>query len=68
MLYIKSTLIEDMASNFFPECIWYDVEIENENTLIGICYRCSSRNKLCDESLFELISKASFEKIMLMGD
>ena len=53
---------------FFPECIWCDVEIENENTLIGICYRCPSSNKLSDESLFELISRASFEKIMLLGD
>ena len=72
MLYIKSTLNatvrEDLASVFFPECIWCDVEIENENTLNGICYRCPSSNELSDETLFELISKASFEKIMLIGD
>ena len=47
---------------------WCDVKIENENTLIGICYRCPSSNKLSDEALFELISKASCDKIMLLGD
>ena len=71
MLYIKSTLNatvrEDLAS-IFAECICCDVEIENENTLIEICYRCPFSNKLSDESLFELTSRASFEKIMLMGD
>ena len=52
MLYIRSTLNatvrEDFGSIFFPEWIWCDVEIENENTLIGICYRCPSSNKLSD--------------------
>ena len=57
-----------MLQFFCPECIWYDIEIENENTLIAICNRCPSSNKLSDESLFELICSASFEKIMLMGD
>ena len=47
---------------FFPECIWCDVEIENENALIGICYRCPSSNKLSDESLFELSSRANLKK------
>ena len=64
MLYIKSALNaavrEDLASIIFPECIWCYVKIENENTLIGICYRCTSSNKLSNESLFELISRASF--------
>ena len=57
MLYIKSTLnatvSEDHASKISSECIWCDVEIENENTLIRICYRCPSSNKLSDETLFE---------------
>src|SRR5882757_10527087 len=72
MLYIRSTLNatvkEDFDSKFFPECIWCDVKIENENTLIGICYRSDINNKLSNDALFELISKASVEKIMLMGD
>jgi hypothetical protein len=72
MLYIKSTLDatvrEDLVSEHFPECIWCDVKIENEITLIGICYRCPSSNKLSDEALYELISKASFGNVMFMGD
>src|SRR6266568_4819827 len=72
MLYIRSTLDatvrEDLGSVYFQECIWCDVKIQNEITLIGICYRCPSSNQLSDEALCELISKASFEKIMLMGD
>ena len=64
-----ATVREDLASKLFPECIWCNVEIENENTLIGMgCYRCPSNNKLSDETLFELISNASSEKIMLMED
>ena len=36
MLYIKlnATVREDLASIFFPECIWCGVEIEIENKLI----------------------------------
>ena len=72
MLYISNTLNatvrEDLIEDNFPECIWCDVIIENEITLIGICYRCPSSNKLNDEALFRLISKSSIGNIMLMGD
>jgi len=45
----------------FPECIWCDVKIENENTLIGICYRCPGSEKLTDEAMFEMTNKAKLE-------
>jgi len=50
---------EDFASNDCEECIWCDVNIGNEITLFGVCYRCPSSNKASDEALCELISKAS---------
>jgi len=72
MLYIRSTLNatvrEDFDSQIFPECICVMLKLRMKNTLIGICFRCPESEKLSDEALFELISKAIVEKIMLMGD
>ena len=61
-------LREDLESEIFQECIWCDVKIGKEITLIGVCYRCPNKSKENDEALFDMINKASVGKLMLMGD
>ena len=72
ILYLKNNLKFSVRDDFifenFPECIFCDVKIGNEVTLIGICYRSPSSRKINDEALFTMITKASQGKLMLMGD
>ena len=54
MQYIKSTLNATINQGrsifkFYSRMNLCYVKIENENTLIGICYKCPSSNKLSDE-------------------
>jgi hypothetical protein len=59
---------EDIFDIHFPECIWCDIEISGEKTLIGICYRPPDSSKLQDEALNKILSLASKEKLLVMGD
>jgi hypothetical protein len=49
LLYIKNSINvaerQDMLDKNFQECIWCDIEICGEKTLIGICYRPPDSNK-----------------------
>ena len=67
---MNAVVRENLFLNCFEECIWCDITISNDSTLVGIFYRCQSSNKLRDEALFELICKASScsKKLLLMGD
>lgn len=71
-LYIKNefsvTTREDLAEVNFSESIWCDIVIGGEKTVIGVCYRPPSNNKICDEAMSELITRASREKVLIMGD
>ena len=42
--------------------------VGNNKTLTGLCYRAPSNIKTNDEALYSLISKASTENLVLMGD
>ena len=71
-LYIKNefsvTTREDLTEANFPESIWCDIEIGGEKTVVGVCYRPPPNNKICDEAMYELITRASREKVLIMGD
>ena len=72
LLYIKNSINvverEDLLDNKFPECIWCNIVISGEKTLIGVCYRPPDSNKIQDEALFKMINMASREKLLIMGD
>ena len=71
-LYIRNefsvTTRDDLTEANFPESIWCNIEIGGEKTLVGVCYRPPSNNKTCDEAMYELITRASREKVLIMGD
>ena len=71
-LYIKNefsvTAREDLTAANFPESIWCNIEIGGEKTLVGVCYRPPSSNKMCDDAMYELITRASREHVLIMGD
>ena len=58
---------EDFSCSVFPESIWCDLEVGGDKTLVGICYRPNS-NKIQDEAMFNLFSKACQEQVLIMGD
>jgi hypothetical protein len=72
LLYIKNTINaivrEDYLDQNFPECIWCEIEICKEKTLIGVCYRPPDYGKIQDEALFKMIGRVSKEQLLLMGD
>jgi ribonucleases P/MRP protein subunit RPP40 len=72
LLYVKNlinvVLREDYFDNNFQECIWCDIEIGGEKTLVGLCYRPPDSNKTQDEALFKMLAGVSREKLLLMGD
>jgi len=72
LLYIKNSINaverEEYADKNFPECIWCEIEVGREKTLVGICYRPPDSSKAQDEALFKLIESASNEKLLIMGD
>jgi hypothetical protein len=72
LLYVKNSLDvvirDDIADDKFPECIWCDVKFNGEKTLVGLCYRAPDSSKIEDEGLYRLITRASKEKLLLMGD
>lgn len=71
-IYIKNeisvTARDDLTEANFPESIWCNIEIGGEKTLVGVCYRPPSNNKICDEAMYELITRASREHVLIMGD
>jgi ribonuclease P/MRP protein subunit RPP40 len=71
-LYIKNefsvTARDDLNEANFPESIWCNIEIGGEKTLVGVCYRPPSKNKICDEAMYKLITRASREQVLIMGD
>jgi ribonucleases P/MRP protein subunit RPP40 len=72
LLYIRNSISaverEDIHDINFPECIWCEIEIGGEKTLIGICYRAPDSSKIHDEALFKMIELVSKNKILIMGD
>jgi ribonucleases P/MRP protein subunit RPP40 len=72
LLYIKNdisvTRRDELVDEHFSESLWCDIEVGNEKTLIGICYRPPASLKVNDEGLFNLISIASKHKVLIMGD
>ena len=71
-LYIKNefsvTTRDDLTEANFPESIWCNIEIMGEKTLVGVCYRPPLNSKICDEAMYELITRASREQVLIMGD
>ena len=59
---------EEMTANEFPESIWYEIKSGRVKTLMGVCYRPPSSLKINDDALFELMSKACRENVLIMGD
>jgi ribonuclease P/MRP protein subunit RPP40 len=72
LLYIKDSINaverEDCIEKSFPECIWCEIEICKEKTLVGVCYRPPDSSKIQDEALFNMIRLVSKEKLLIMGD
>jgi len=72
LLYIKNSINaverEDWVDKKFPECIWCNIEISGEKTLVGICYRPPNYTKDQDEALFNMIRLVSKEKVLIIGD
>ena len=52
----------------FKECKWVDLHVENEKTLIGVCYRVPLTSAQEDEGLIELILKANNEITLVLED
>jgi hypothetical protein len=71
-LYIKEefnvVIRDDLTEVDFPECIWGNIEIGGEKTLVGVCYRPPANNKTSDEAMYQLLTKASRETVLIMGD
>jgi hypothetical protein len=71
-LYIKNefsvTTRDDLNEANFPESIWCNIEIGGEKTVVGVCYRPPSSSKICDEAMHKLITRASREHVLIMGD
>ena len=71
-MYLKNEfnaiLREDLKEDLFLESLWCNIVVGNNKTLIGLCYRAPSNIKTNDEALYSLISKASTENLVLMGD
>ena len=71
-LYIKEefnvVIRDDLTEVDFPECIWGNIEIGGEKTLVGVCYRPPANNKTSDEAMYKLLTKASRETVLIMGD
>src|SRR5215831_7139644 len=57
-----------MSNDKFPESIWCSVGTGKDKILIGVCYRPPDSTQENDQSLIELVNKASKEKILIMGD
>jgi hypothetical protein len=59
---------EDCLDRNFPECMWCDIEVCGEKTLVGVCYRPPGSKRIQDEALFKMIDLVSKEKLLIMGD
>jgi ribonuclease P/MRP protein subunit RPP40 len=72
LLYIKNSVNaverEEYQDINFPECLWCDIEICKQKTLVGVCYRPPYYNKIQDEALFKMLDRVSKEKLLIMGD
>lgn len=74
LLYVKNsvnvTIREDFSDTFFAECVWCDIEIGGEKTLVAVCYRPPGSDKVQDEALYKFFHKAGKDKhkLLIMGD
>ena len=72
LLYIKKfckcNREDDILDKNFPECVWCDIDINGEKTLVGVCYRPPHNSKIQDEALFKMIRVVSKGKVLIMGD
>jgi len=73
LLYIKNCLNvvvreEFSDDDFDAECIWCEIEIGGEKTLVGLCYRPPDSTKTQDETLYRNFCKVNKEKVLIMGD
>lgn len=71
LYFINSVSVEvreDLEDKQLPESLWCNIEIGGEKTLVGVCYRPDGGNKLLDEALYNTLTKASAEKLLIMGD
>ena len=72
LLYVKNSLQivlrEDVCNSEFPECVWGEIVIGTEKTLIGVCYRPPDSSKAQDDALYRMIREIKDKNILLMGD
>jgi ribonuclease P/MRP protein subunit RPP40 len=71
-MYIKNELNPvyncELSEDSFSESLWCNIICENENTLLGVCYRAPDSSELNDEKLYGLINSISKYRVVVMGD
>ncbi|MFZ2537776.1 MAG: endonuclease/exonuclease/phosphatase family protein, partial [Oscillospiraceae bacterium] len=71
LLYVKNELAsirQEDVENDINETVWCEIVIENEKTLIGVCYRSPTSTVVEDLEIFKMIEKMSNKNAFLMGD
>ena len=58
---------EYLENDKFKKCIWCDIISGKDKTVVGICNRAPNSSELEDEGLLEIISRLSYEWVMIMG-
>jgi hypothetical protein len=58
----------ELSEDSFSESLWCNIICENENTLLGVCYRAPDSSELNDEKLYGLINSISKYRVVVMGD
>ena len=71
-MYVKNELNPvyncELSEDSFSESLWCNIICENENTLLGVCYRAPDSSELNDEKLYGLINSISKYRVVVMGD
>ena len=80
LLYVNSDLISsrryDITNDKYKECLWCDIYIGSQKTLLGVCYRpppptakdAQAEQEEKEEGLVSILEKASKETVLIMGD
>ena len=76
LLYVSEELNAglngELTSNAFQESIWCNIKTGKSSMLVGLCYRCPTSSESNNDSLLQLISKASdlctYKHLLVMGD
>ena len=59
---------DDIVNSNILECVWCEIVMGGEKSLIGVCYRAPDSTKEQDEALYQMIGNVDRESILLMGD